>query len=147
VGREIRAEAAYTVDLTDPYRGVDSPLTMSVAVANSGSVQIELLQQNNDAPSMYKDVLDAGHEGAQHIAYWTKDYQTLYDHALELGYAVAQEGPIGGPLGLFAYFDREDVPGTVVEISDISGPKGDLFAFVRDAARDWDGTNLIHEVG
>lgn len=129
------------------HRGADSPLEMSVALANSGAVQIELIQQRNDAPSMYREFLDAGREGAQHVAYWTHDFQTLYDRALALGYGVAQEGSIGGPLGRFAYLDCEDVPGTVIEISDVSGPKGKLFAFIREAARQWDGSNPIRDVG
>ena len=129
------------------YRGVDSPLEMSVAIANSGNIQIELIQQRNDAPSMYQEFLAAGHRGAQHVAYWTRNYQALYDQALQLGYKIGQEGSIGGPLGRFAYLDCEDVPGTVIEISDISGPKGELFAHVRSAAQDWDGTRPIHEIG
>jgi 4-hydroxyphenylpyruvate dioxygenase-like putative hemolysin len=51
------------------YRGADSDMQMSVALANSGDVQLELIQPRNDAPSMYKDFLDAGREGMQHIAY------------------------------------------------------------------------------
>ncbi len=129
------------------YRGEDSPLDMSVAVANSGSIQLELIQQNNDAPSMYKDFLDAGREGMQHIAYWSTDYQALLDQAVADGYTIAQEGSIGGPTGRFAYLDTETDQGTVIEISDISGPKGDLFAFVREAARTWDGTNPINVMG
>jgi len=128
------------------YRGVDSPVELSIAVANSGDVQLELIEQRNDAPSMYRDFLAAGHLGAQHVAYWTNDFQNLYDRALALGYTIGQEGSIGGPLGRFAYLDRQDVPGTVIEISDVSGPKGELFAFVRQAARGWDGTNPIHEI-
>jgi hypothetical protein len=50
------------------HRGIASPLEMSVALANSGDVQIELIQQRNDAPSMYKEFLDAGREGLQHVA-------------------------------------------------------------------------------
>ena len=128
------------------YRGEDSPLEMSVAVANSGSLQIELIQQRNDAPSAYRDFLAAGRQGAQHIAYWTTDYQHLLDRALADGYELLQEGSIGGPLGRFAYFDTEHDQGTVIEISDISGPKGKLFAFVREAAANWDGSNPIHEL-
>jgi hypothetical protein len=125
------------------YRGVDSDLQMSVALANSGDVQIELIQQLNDASSMYKDFLDSGREGAQHIAYWTKDYQTLYDHVLSRGYVVAQEGRIGGETGRFAYLDTETDAGTVIEISDISGAKGQFFDYVRHAAATWDGTDPI----
>jgi Glyoxalase/Bleomycin resistance protein/Dioxygenase superfamily len=127
------------------HRGVDSEMEMSVAVANSGDIQIELIQQRNDAPSVYQEFLDAGRDGMQHIAYWTTDFQTLYDKALSLGYTIAQEGSIGGEQGRFAYLDTEFDQGTVIEISDISGPKGQLFKYIREVAADWDGTDPIRE--
>ena len=129
------------------YRGKDSDLKMSVALANSGNVQLELIQQRNDAPSVYKDFLDAGREGAQHIAYWSTDYQGLYDRALGDGFTVAQEGSIGGEQGRFAYLDTEFDQGTVIEISDISGPKGQMFGYVREVAANWDGTEPIRVLG
>ena len=128
------------------HRGADSPVEMSIALANSGDLQIELIQQRNTAPSMYREFIDAGHEGLQHMAYWTNDYQGLYDRALALGYRVGHEGQIGGPLGRFAYFDTEAHPGTVVEISDISGVKGQFFDHIRRVAADWDGTDPIRHV-
>jgi Glyoxalase/Bleomycin resistance protein/Dioxygenase superfamily len=129
------------------HRGEDSDIKMSVAIANSGDIQIELIQQRNDAPSVYKDFLDSGREGAQHIAYWSTEYQDLYDSALAAGYTVAQEGSIGGEQGRFAYLDTEHDQGTVIEISDISGPKGQMFAYVRDVAANWDGTKPIRVLG
>ena len=129
------------------YRGVDSPVEMSIALANSGDLQIELIQQRNDAPSMYKEFLDAGREGLQHMSYWTRDYQALYDRALSLGYKVGHEGQIGGEKGRFAYFDTQAHPGTVVEISDISGSKGSFFEHIRKVAAGWDGSDPIREVG
>jgi hypothetical protein len=42
------------------HRGQDSAVEMSIAIANSGDLQIELIQQRNDAPSMYREFLDAG---------------------------------------------------------------------------------------
>ena len=39
---------------------------ISIALANSGDVQLELIQQRCDTPSMYRDFLAAGHEGMQH---------------------------------------------------------------------------------
>src|SRR6185369_5607710 len=50
------------------HRGKDSAMEMSVALANSGDPQIELIQQRNDAPSMYKELLDSGREGLQHMS-------------------------------------------------------------------------------
>jgi hypothetical protein len=128
------------------HRGVEQQLEFSVALANSGDLQIELIQQRNDAPSMYLEFLAAGGEGMQHMSYWTREYQALYDRALALGYRVGQEGQIGGEKGRFAYFDTETHPGTVVEISDVSGPKGAFFALVRQAAVGWDGSDPIRKL-
>jgi hypothetical protein len=130
------------------HRGADSPVEMSIALANSGDLQLELIQQRNDAPSLYKEFRDAGHEGLQHVAYWTSDYQALYDKALAAGLRVGHEGQIGGEQGRFAYFDPPAPhPGLVIEISDISGGKGRFFEHIRQAALSWDGANPIRDVG
>jgi hypothetical protein len=128
------------------HRGHDSNAEMSIALANSGDLQLELIQQRNDAPSMYKEFLDAGHEGLQHVAFWTTSYQDLYDRALSLGYRVGHEGQIGGEQGRFAYFDSNAHPGSVIEISDISGNKGRFFDHIRRAAATWDGADPIRDV-
>lgn len=125
------------------HRGEEVTPDVSIALANSGDLQIELIQQRNDAPSMYKEFLDAGHEGLQHMSYWTRNYQTLYDKALSLGYAVGHEGQIGGEDGRFCYFDTQAHPGTVIEISDISGNKGKFFDHIRKVAKSWDGSDPI----
>jgi catechol 2,3-dioxygenase-like lactoylglutathione lyase family enzyme len=125
------------------HRGVDSDMQMSVALANSGDVQLELIQQRNDAPSMYKEFLDSGREGMQHIAYWTDDYQAVLNAALADGYVIGQEGSIGGEKGRFAYLDTEREQGTVIELSDVSGPKGQFFQYIRSVAADWDGSDPI----
>ena len=128
------------------HRGAESGVEMSIALANSGDLQIELIQQRNDAPSMYKEFLDSGREGMQHMSYWTRDYQVLYDRALSLGNKVGHEGQIGGEQGRFCYFDTEAHSGTVVEISDVSGGKGKFFARIKQAAADWDGSDPIRDV-
>lgn len=128
------------------YRGEPSPVEMSIALGNTGDLQIELIQQRNDAPSMYLDFLNAGHEGMQHMSYWTTDYQADYDRARAAGYKVGHEGQIGGPQGRFVYFDTETHPGTVIEMSDISGSKGKFFEHIRNAAIDWDGSDSVRTV-
>jgi hypothetical protein len=37
-------------------------------------------------------------------------------------------------------------PGTVIELSDISGPKGWFFESVRQASIDWDGADPIRQL-
>lgn len=125
------------------YKGAPSAMAMDVAVANSGDIQIEIITPVNDAPSMYRDFLDAGREGLQHFAYWSRDYQALYDRALAAGFSVGQEGQLGGPSGRFAYLETEHHAGTCVEISDLGGAKAALFDYVKKAAQHWDGTNAV----
>jgi hypothetical protein len=128
------------------YRGQPSEIELSIALANTGDLQIELIQQRNTAPSMYQDFLAAGHEGLQHMSYWTRDYQTDYDRALAAGYSIGQEGQIGGDKGRFVYFDTEAHPGTVIEMSDISGTKGEFFEHIRKQSDHWDGSRPIRFV-
>ncbi|MBL8545946.1 MAG: VOC family protein [Hyphomonadaceae bacterium] len=128
------------------YRGEESDMQMSIALANSGDLQIELIQQRNDAPSLYRDFLNAGNEGLQHLAYWTTDFQGLYDALCEKGHVVGHEGAIGGAQGRFAYFDAPAPhTGAMIEISDISGPKGKFFEHIRRVAATWDGSDPIRE--
>jgi hypothetical protein len=42
------------------YKGRIYDLKVSIALANSGDVQLELIQQRNDVPSLYSDFLAAG---------------------------------------------------------------------------------------
>jgi hypothetical protein len=127
------------------YRGEPSDCKCAIALANSGDLQIELIEQLNDEPSMYRDFLAAGHEGLQHVAYWTETMDEDLARAESLGYRIGQSGTVGAN-GRFVYYETEAHPGTVVELSDISGQKGELFRHIREAAANWDGTNPIIEV-
>jgi hypothetical protein len=128
------------------YRGAPSPLEVSIALGNSGDLQIELIQQRNDAPSMYRDFLAAGREGLQHVAYWTQTFEADLQRCLDAGFVVGQAGVAGGANGRFVYFDTETHPGTVVELSDASGPKGAFFKLIAETARGWDGTDPVRRM-
>jgi len=129
------------------YYGEPSNMVASIALANSGPLQIELIQQRNDTPSMYRDFLAAGHEGLQHVAYWTEDFDADFGRFEKLGYTVGQSGQVGGPAGRFVYFATEAHPGTVVELSEVSGPKGKIFKMIAETARTWDGSDPIRRIG
>ncbi len=124
------------------YRGTTSDCKISIALANSGPLQIELIEQRNNAPSLYRDFLEAGHEGLQHIAYWSDRFDDAVARAHSLGWSIGQSGHVGLD-GRFAYFETESHPGTVVELSETSGAKGVMFKRIAEAARDWDGQDPI----
>ena len=116
------------------------PTTITLS-ANSGDVQIELLQQKCKTPSMYLDFLAAGREGVQHWSSWPENYREIYDRARSAGYEVGQEGTSNR--GPFVYFLKEGHPGTVIEMAEMTPARRRSFDIIRDAARGWDGSNAI----
>src|SRR5690625_1068175 len=124
------------------YNGEPFEVEHSLASANYGFIQVELSQTRNEAPSMYRDFMQAGNMGLQHVAYWTKEFDADLARMLELGFRVQMEGNVGAN-GRFAYFDREAHPGTVIELSEVVGPKGRMFEMIREASVGWDGRNPV----
>jgi hypothetical protein len=125
------------------YKGRLYDINMSVAVANSGEMQLELIQQRCDSPSMFRDFLGAGHEGMQHWATWTDKYVEDRDRAVSRGWQIGQEG--SSPRGSFVYFLNEGHPGTIIELAEATPTRMKLINAVRDAAQDWDGQTPIRE--
>ena len=124
------------------YRGESYRPHNSVALANSGPLQIELIQTRNDAPSMYRDFKQAGHRGLQHVAYWTESYDADLERLMKQGFAPVMSGEVG-ERGRFVYFDTEYHPGTVIELSEVAGPKGKMFQLIRKASESWDGRDPV----
>ena len=114
---------------------------ISIALANSGDVQLELIQQRCETPSMYRDFLAAGHEGMQHWSSWPENYDEIYQRALATDYTVGQEGD--SPRGRFVYFRNECHPGTVIEMAHATPARMGIFNAVRAAAAGWDGSDPI----
>lgn len=114
----------------------------SVALANSGEMQVELIQIRNDVPSMYRDFRDKGLRGLQHIAFWTTDFEADLDMMLGRGFTVKMSGCVGKN-GRFVYFAEQDHPGSCIELSEVLGPKGKMFDLIRTSSVDWDGSDPV----
>ena len=124
------------------YRGKPSDVQMSVALSNSGYLQLELIQQRNDAPSLYRDFLQICGEGIHHVSHWVEDFEEKRKILLDLGYIIGHSGNIG-PNGRFAYFLNDKLPGAILEVSEMSGFKGKYFQRIADKSMDWDGSDPI----
>ena len=129
------------------HRGEPSPIEVSIALANSGPMQIELIQQRNDAPSGYLEFLDECGEGLQHVAYWTETFDETCAQAAGLGLEVLHSGQVNGPDGRFVYYETRGHPGTVLEVSEVSGAKGRFFDHIRRVSAEWDGAEAIRPIG
>ncbi len=133
------------------YRGSSavSPV-VSIALANSGYMQIELIQQHDETPSIYKEFLDAGREGLQHVSSWLT-HGALQERRRELlaqGAEIAQECVIPSSGVTLVYFDTNSGgEGLIFEMSDLMEPiHRERIEGIEKAARDWDGQAPIREV-
>lgn len=124
------------------YRGVPYEPHNSVALANSGPLQVELIQTRNEVPSMYRDFLRAGRTGLQHVAYWTENFDADLERLQRRGFEPVMSGEVG-ERGRFVYFDTEFHPGSVIELSEVAGPKGKMFRMIREASQSWDGSGPV----
>jgi len=131
---------------TIKYRGAASPIDFSMVIGYWGDMQIELIRQHNDAPSIYKSWRDDGREGLHHVCILVDDMVHARKVCADAGATVAQEGTLPGG-GEVIYVDTGGGPGTMVEILKGAPGLGDLFKMIRDAARGWDGSDPVRALG
>jgi Glyoxalase/Bleomycin resistance protein/Dioxygenase superfamily len=127
------------------YRGQATAPVVSVAFANSGALQVELIEQEDEQPSIYKEFLDGGRVGFHHIAFWSEEFATSVGRAEAAGWPVVHRGT-GGGIAQFAYVDAGGFTSTVVEIMELNDITRAMTAMVRDAAVDWDGKDPVRRL-
>jgi hypothetical protein len=123
------------------YRGQPSKIDCTIGLAQSGRTQIELIQQNCDNPSVYRDYVPKGRSGFHHIAVITKDYDREIAAYRSKGLAVAMNGTFGDMR--FAYVDAWREVGSVIELIEDRPSIRDYFAKVAAAAEGWDGSDPV----
>lgn len=123
------------------YRGQAAPIDVSVAIAYSGDLQIELVQQHNDTPSIYRDYLDAYGEGLQHVGALVDSVDGVLAAGGWHG-AVIQRGETKAGQR-FAYVDIGCHPGGMLELIEVDATARSAFAYMKGRAATWDGERPI----
>jgi hypothetical protein len=131
------------------YRGEPCEITMTLALANSGDLQVELIQQHDDTPSIYTEFLSSGREGYHQLAYWSDDFDATMESVGDAGWPVLWSA--GEDVGTrFAYVEPPNSPAHIAQIIEIMERNEltiGMATFVRDAARNWDGSDPIRVLG
>lgn len=128
------------------YRGRPSTLDASFALAQAGDIEIELIQQHNDAPSAYRDVFDADKGGFHHVGAWVDDFEAVKAHYERLGYAAVTTGGAPDIGGRFAYMDARADLGVMVELVEKRQDLLDFQVMLIRESTDWDGVDPVREV-
>lgn len=125
------------------YRGQPTELELSIALANSGSLQIELIEQIGNTPSIYTEWLARFPEDEvlQHYSSWPTDYDAVCERAKALGHVAIQEGRTAR--GPFVYFEHAANPAFIYEVTEYTTARRRVFEQIAEAARDWDGADPV----
>lgn len=127
------------------YRDAPAAMDMTIAAAFSGSMMFELIQQNDDQPSAYQDVVAQRGYGFHHLAIPSYDYDKDLANYRKLGFAIANEvsAPSDHGGGRAAYVDTTArLPG-MIELMEIVPQLTTALAELQAAAVDWNGTDPI----
>lgn len=93
------------------YRGERiENVRINVAFSYIGDIQLELIHQINDTPSIYTESLNRGAHSVHHYGVCVDDFDKAYDHASDNGFNTIVKTK------MMAYVESEKIPGLILEI-------------------------------
>jgi Glyoxalase/Bleomycin resistance protein/Dioxygenase superfamily len=123
------------------YRGSPSIVDLQVAVAQAGPVQIELIEQFDDRPSVYRELFDRGESGFHQVCTLTRDYDAKKAHYEALGYPLASE--FAAKSQRVAFFDTFAAFGFMTEVAEETPSFLTNLARIARTCAEWDGTDPV----
>lgn len=120
------------------------PLDTSVAWAQAGALQVELIQQHDDRPSAYRDSVPAGQDAPHHLGALSDDIDAELEQHRAAGLEVPYESALGGVR--VVYLDTRAATGLMTELVERTPLFDGLRDLVAQAAVDWDGTDPVRDV-
>ncbi|WP_242128035.1 VOC family protein [Sphingobium sp. Sx8-8] len=127
------------------YEGQPTDALFSIAIGYWGDIQIELIRPENDAPSVYTGPY-AVKDQVHHVCLFVDSIDDARRACAEIGAKTLLEGKVGDT-GEVIYIDAGGGPGHVIEMLQPMEGSDALFAMMREAARDWDGSDPLRVIG
>jgi hypothetical protein len=124
------------------YRGQPFDVPLDYAFGQSGSTHIQLIQQEDDSPSIYRDMYARGEEGFHHIAVLVPEDElpAEMERFEKAGFAVASTL---WAIADVAYIDCRSALGCFVEMHGDNAEIRSVFERFRSAHEAWDGVTAV----
>ncbi|NOX70847.1 MAG: VOC family protein [Gammaproteobacteria bacterium] len=132
------------LEIVDPrYRGQPTDIDITIALGYSGSMCVELIRQNDDGPSVYRELLDrTGCGGFHHWGIGTEQFDEEVARYQSRGYDEVFTGKVA--VGdRYAYMDTQEDLGGMIELIKLTPVVRELFGNLEAAATDWDGSDPV----
>ena len=123
------------------YRGASTGAALSLAVGNSGGIQIELIQLLDGAPSVYRELP----RGVHHLALLARDFEAESARLERLGHPLAWALTLPGICRVH-YHDTLASFGHFLELWESTESMRGFLEMVEAAAHDWDGRDPVRRI-
>jgi methylmalonyl-CoA/ethylmalonyl-CoA epimerase len=127
------------------FRGKPLTLDISVAIAQWGEIQIELIVQHDAAESIYTEFAARHGEGLQHVGVMTASLDEHLERLRPFGIEPVQWGATATGMR-FAYLNTDAHPGAMIELIETGPAVEAFFAMVRGGGARWDGTRALRRI-
>lgn len=159
-GTDVRASAArmarafgagpfFVLDHIDlawaEHRGRRCDFVHSSAYGQWGDEMLELVQQDVEGPSPFRDLFGPGEQGLHHVATWVESLDAAISDYAEIGFPLATRAETRTGTE-FAFVDAVATLGHMIEIYEPSDALVGFYAFVREASLDWDGSDPVRAI-
>lgn len=122
------------------YRGAPVSMTISLARCFAGDSMIELIQQHDDAPSVFNE----RPYGFHHWAVGVRDIDAALSRYASFGYPVAFSDVVPSGARIVYVDATADLPG-MIELIEMNSQQEAMYTAFHDAALSWDGAKPVRE--
>ncbi|MDP6978541.1 MAG: VOC family protein [Myxococcota bacterium] len=127
------------------YRGEScEDLRLNLGFGYLGEIQLELIEQLDDRPSIYKEMLDRGNRGAHHYCFAVDDYGSAYRELMDSGFEVVVQA--GNEKGGMIYCESSAIPGLILELIAWNERTRPYYEGTRKFLAGVDQGQLVHEI-
>ena len=125
--------------------GKPGSFSHSSAYGQLGEIMIELIHQDDDAPSPVRDLFGASSSGLHHVAVFVEDLDATLDAAECAGHTVALDAVTVGGVR-FVFLDQRPDFGYMLEFYERCAELNKFYDFVRRKSLAWDGQDPLRHL-
>ena len=114
-------------------RGVAGNFVHTSAYGQWGDVMMELVQQDSEGPSPFRDMFEPGQQGIHHVAVMVDSMEDAYEHFASQGLDVAAKAETTTGVE-FAFIDTVEKLGHMIEIYEKSDQLTAFYQYIRKAS-------------
>ena len=118
---------------------------LDVALGHWGDMQIEIIRQTSPEKTVYTDWFNDRRAGVHHTCIVVKDIDEVRAACAEISAPIVLDARVSGTQWFYA--DTGGGPGTLLEVIQYGEQARGLMHMIREAARDWDGSDPVREIG